>query len=167
MKKLWAPWRLEFILHPEKQKPKTRQGESIFKALSKQIPSYKNLLLYKGQTAFVLMNKFPYSNGHLLVLPFRQINDLAKLNVAEHAEIGQLLALSTRILKRVMRPEGFNVGLNLGKAAGAGILDHLHYHIVPRWAGDTNFMPIFAETKVLPEHLRATYEKIKKEFDKI
>ena len=167
MKKLWAPWRLEFILNPQKQKPKTRRGESIFATLSRQNPSYKNLLLYKGQTAFVLMNKFPYSNGHLLVLPLRQVNDLAKLNAEEHTELGQLMAVSTRILKKVLRPEGFNIGLNLGKAAGAGILDHLHYHIVPRWSGDTNFMPIFAETKVLPEHLRVTYEKIKKEFDQL
>ena len=163
MKTIWAPWRLEFILDP---KAKTKaKGQSVFAALLKQKPSYNNLILHKSKTAFILLNKFPYSNGHMMVIPKRQVADLDQLTPDEHCEIGALLALSVRVLKKSLKPEGFNVGLNLGKAAGAGIVNHIHYHVVPRWVGDTNFMPIFAETKVLPEHLKATYLKLKKSFD--
>lgn len=164
MKTMWAPWRLAFILSP-KAKRGNHKNQSVFSALLKQAPSSKNLILYKGKKAFVLLNKFPYTNGHLMVIPNRQISDLVKLTSAEHQEIGELLSLSVKLLKQVFKPEGFNVGLNLGQAAGAGILNHLHYHVVPRWNGDTNFMPIFAETKVLPEHLEATYKKLKQAFD--
>lgn len=163
MKTLWAPWRLEFILSAKS----TKNKNSIFKTLSRQKPSFKNLIIYKGQTAFVLLNKFPYTNGHLMVIPFRQVSDLVQLKPEEHLEIGQLLSLSIEKLREVMKPEGFNVGLNLGQAAGAGILNHVHYHVVPRWNGDTNFMPLFAETKVLPEHLQTTYEKLKRAFDAV
>ncbi len=163
MKTIWAPWRLEFILSPEAKSSKTKR-ESIFTALRKQKPAYANLILYKGKKAFVLLNKFPYTNGHLMVIPNRQVADLVKLTGAEHQELGELLSLSVKVLRQVFKPEGFNVGLNLGQAAGAGILNHLHYHVVPRWVGDTNFMPIFAETKVLPEHLEATYIKLKQAF---
>jgi len=164
MKTIWAPWRLEFILDP-KSKTTPVKNESIFKSLLKQKPAYKNLILYKGKKAFVLLNKFPYTNGHLMVIPNRQVADLTKITSAEHQELGELLSLSVSVLRQVFKPEGFNVGLNLGQAAGAGILNHLHYHVVPRWQGDTNFMPIFAETKVLPEHLEATYQKLKLAFD--
>lgn len=164
MKTIWAPWRLEFILSPQAKVSK-KKGESIFSSLRKQKPAYANLLLHKGKSAFVLLNKFPYTNGHLMVIPNRQIADFTKLTSAEHQEIGELLSLSVEILKKAFKPDGFNIGLNLGQAAGAGILNHLHYHVVPRWLGDTNFMPIFAETKVLPEHLEATYKKLKLAFD--
>lgn len=166
MKQLWAPWRLEFILSEDGKKKSGREKKSIFAELAKQKPSADNLVLYKGRHAFVLLNKFPYSNGHLMVIPMRQVSDLTKLTSDEHRALGELLSVSVSVLQKELAPEGFNIGLNLGKAAGAGITNHLHYHVVPRWIGDTNFMPIFSEIKVLPEHLKATYQKLQKAFAK-
>lgn len=168
MKTLWAPWRMEFILDAKAKKESVKSSSkstSIFFELSQQKPSQKNLILYKGQRAFVILNKYPYANGHLMVIPLRQVADFSKLNGAEHKELGELLSLSIECLKTALQPDGFNIGMNLGTDAGAGIIEHLHYHVVPRWRGDTNFMPVFAEARVLPEHMQATYKKLKKIFE--
>jgi ATP adenylyltransferase len=123
-------------------------------------------ILRRTQLAFVTLAKYPYNPGHLLVLPVRHTGDLEDLSADEDAEISRLLKVSVRALREQEQPHGFNVGLNLGRVAGAGIPDHLHWHVVPRWGGDTNFMPVVGETRVLPELLRDTYEKLKPAFER-
>jgi ATP adenylyltransferase len=155
MQTLWAPWRMEYILS-EKEK------ECIFcLALSDE----GNLALYKGSLSMVMMNKYPYINGHLLVAPNRHIAGLDNLTLEEMADLLSTVKNAIEILKRVMKPDGFNVGLNLGVVAGAGVEQHLHFHIVPRWHGDTNAMTVFAEVRVIPEHLEATYRNLKPHFE--
>jgi len=155
MQTLWAPWRMEYILS-EKEK------ECIFcLALSDE----GNLALYKGALSMVMMNKYPYINGHLLVAPKRHIAGLDDLTVEEMADLLRTVKNAIEILKKVMKPDGFNVGLNLGVVAGAGVEQHLHFHIVPRWHGDTNAMTVFAEVRVIPEHLEATYRNLKPHFE--
>lgn len=155
MQTLWAPWRMEYILS-EKEK------ECIFcLALSDK----GNLALYKGALSMVMMNKYPYINGHLLVAPKRHIAGLDDLTSEETADLLGTVKDAIEILKKVMKPDGFNVGLNLGVVAGAGVEQHLHFHIVPRWHGDTNAMTVFAEVRVIPEHLEATYRNLKPHFE--
>jgi ATP adenylyltransferase len=124
-----------------------------------------NLALYKGSLSMVMMNKYPYINGHLLVAPKRHIAGLDDLTVEEMADLLRTVKNAIEILKKVMKPDGFNVGLNLGVVAGAGVEQHLHFHIVPRWHGDTNAMTVFAEVRVIPEHLEATYRNLKPHFE--
>jgi ATP adenylyltransferase len=123
-------------------------------------------ILSRTDAAFVTLAKYPYNPGHLLVLPVRHTGDLEDLGEAEDAEIARLLKRSLRALRAVAEPNGFNVGLNLGRVAGAGIPDHLHWHVVPRWGGDTNFMPVVGQTRVLPELLEDTYKRLKPEFER-
>jgi ATP adenylyltransferase len=122
------------------------------------------LIVYRGHAAFVILNKFPYNNGHLMVVPHRHVGWLSALDHAELEEIMSLTQASERALRDVYRPHGFNMGLNLGKPAGAGVLDHLHMHVVPRWSGDTNFVSVIGETRVLPEELPATAAKLRAAF---
>ena len=122
------------------------------------------LTLYKGSDTMVMMNKFPYINGHLLVAPIRHLSGLNELSKPEMGELLATVDRSVGILKQVMNPDGFNVGLNLGKVAGAGVEEHLHFHIVPRWFGDTNALTVFADVRVIPEHLKATYDNLKPHF---
>lgn len=157
MHTMWAPWRIDYILG---EKP---PGCIFCDALGAQ----DRLTLYKGRRVLVLMNKYPYINGHLLVAPTRH---LAMLDELSQAEMGVLLATveqSVAILKKVMRPEGFNIGLNIGRVAGAGIEEHLHFHIVPRWSGDTNALAVFADVRVVPQHLQETFELLKPHFGAI
>lgn len=121
-------------------------------------------VLHRGTHAFVIMNRFPYTNGHVMVAPFRHSADLEDFSQAEVVEMHGLIALARRVLIEVSRPDGFNIGLNLGRAAGAGVTDHLHYHVVPRWNGDTNFMPVFADVRVVPQHLEETYGLLRQAF---
>ena len=151
---MWAPWRMEYIL-AEKE-----DGCIFCDALSQNA----ELILYKGPDTLVMMNKFPYINGHLLVAPVRHLSGLNKLDKHEMGEILETVDRSVEILKQVMNPDGFNVGLNLGKVAGAGVEEHLHFHIVPRWFGDTNALTVFADVRVIPEHLQATYDNLKPHF---
>ncbi|MGZ3533594.1 MAG: HIT family protein [Thermodesulfobacteriota bacterium] len=123
----------------------------------------KNLILHQGQYVFVMMNKFPYNNGHLMIVPKRHHLNLEDLNSDELIEFFELLKTSTQVLKAALRPNGFNIGMNIGKAGGAGE-DHIHLHIVPRWEGDTNFMPAIGETRVVPEYLERTYQKLHEGF---
>lgn len=124
----------------------------------------ENLILYQGKYAFVVMNKFPYSSGHVMIVPKRHCLDLEQLDDQELKEIFNLLRISTRVLKSSLRPHGFNIGMNLGKVGGAGE-EHIHFHIVPRWIGDTNFMPALGETKIIPQYLEETYEKLHAAFE--
>ena len=154
MKTMWAPWRMEYILAEKEER-------CIFcDALSQN----DDLTLYKGPDTLVMMNKFPYINGHLLVAPRRHLSGLTQLDKHEMGELLATVDRSVEILKRVMTPDGFNVGLNLGKVAGAGVEEHLHFHIVPRWLGDTNALTVFADVRVIPEHIKATYENLKPHF---
>ena len=157
MKTMWAPWRMEYILSE-------KQDICIFcEALSQN----DDLTLYRGNDTMVVMNKYPYINGHLLVAPVRHISALDQLSKYEMGELLATVDRSVDILKQVMNPDGFNVGLNLGKVAGAGIEEHLHFHIVPRWFGDTNALTVFADVRVIPEHLKATYENLKPYFNNV
>ena len=155
METMWAPWRMEYILGDK------QQGCIFCDALEKN----NDLTLFTGNDTMVMMNKFPYINGHLLVAPISHLSALDQLS--RHA-MGELLATVERsvgILKQVMNPDGFNVGLNLGKVAGAGVEEHLHFHIVPRWFGDTNALTVFAEVRVIPEHIKTTYDNLKPHFE--
>ena len=159
---LWAPWRMDYILG-------TKPDCCVF-CLSEQRPGYREddarrLVLHRGLNAFVIMNRFPYNNGHLMVAPLRHVADLTDLNTAESTEIFWLLQESTRILRACSRPEGINVGLNLGQAAGAGVREHVHFHIVPRWLGDASFMTPIAQVRVIPEHLEATRDLLLPHFE--
>jgi len=157
MQILWAPWRMTYITGP-------REGGCILctKAASTDDPA--NLVLARGKRAYVLMNLYPYSNGHLMVAPYRHCDRLADLSPEELHDLMHWIQRSEGVLREALRPDGFNIGLNLGKVAGAGVEDHLHFHLVPRWSGDTNFMPVIGETKVIPEHLAATYANLAPRF---
>ncbi len=154
---MWAPWRMEYIL-AEKEK-----GCIFCDALSENA----DLTLYKGIDTLVVMNKFPYINGHLLVASLRHLSSLDQLDKREMGEMLATVERSVDILKQVMKPDGFNVGLNLGMVAGAGVEDHLHFHIVPRWLGDTNALTVFADVRVIPEHIKATYDNLKPYFNNL
>ena len=158
MDKLWAPWRIEYILQPKDE-------GCIFCTKPAENSDKKNFILYRGNLCFVIMNFYPYNNGHLMVVPYRHVAELAELSEIENKEIMELLARCTKVLEQKMSPHGFNIGMNLGAVAGAGVKDHLHFHIVPRWNGDTNFMPITGHTKVISEALQQTWEKLKKAFE--
>jgi len=161
MEALWAPWRMEFI-------GGERPTGCIFCAFPAEEGSEadrKNLILGRTRSSFVMLNKFPYNNGHVMVLPRRHTAAFGSIEAAEMADLHALLQASVRVLEQAYHPEGMNVGMNLGRSAGAGIADHLHYHVVPRWNGDTNFMPVFAATKVMVEHLDASYQKLRALFD--
>ncbi len=165
IKQLWAPWRGEYIQgHSERRKNKPT-GCIFCREYSKN--NKKALVLYKGNFAAVMMNKFPYNNGHLLLYPWKHTALLEEMGAEEIQEIFSLLKKSVVILKKVFKPAGFNIGMNLGKASGAGIDEHIHFHIVPRWNGDTNFMSVIGEVRVMPEHLSATYNKLYPHFKRL
>ena len=157
---LFRPERLEYVRRLAKPK------HCVFCAATKATPSFSNLVLLRGKRAMVVLNKYPYNNGHLLVLPTRHEGGLVALDEKEHRDLHRLLRESVRILQETYSCPGLNVGLNLGAAAGAGIPDHLHYHLVPRWRGDTNFFPLIAKTKVVVETLEQTFSRLQPAFDK-
>lgn len=155
---MWAPWRIQYIENCD-----TPEG-CIFCDKPRGDNDRGNLIVYRGEVTFVIMNRYPYNNGHLMIVPYRHTCDLASLSRSEQNELFDLLAASSAVLSEVMHPHGFNIGMNLGRVAGAGIADHLHYHIVPRWDGDTNFMPITGHAKVVSEGLEQTWEKLIRGF---
>lgn len=157
MKTMWAPWRIEYILGAKEK------GCVFCNALSVS----DELTLYKGKRTLVIMNKYPYINGHLLVAPVRHLSALSELNPAEMGALLATVEQSVAVLKKAMHPEGFNIGLNLGRVAGAGIEEHLHFHIVPRWSGDTNALAVFADVRVIPQHLQETFALLKPHFQTI
>ncbi len=152
-KPLWAPWRLEYVTQADEL-----PGCPLCAEAAGEVE--ESLVVHRGETAFVLLNKFPYSSGHLLVAPVAHTGELAGLGDETALEIHRLGLQGIEALRATYAPAGFNLGWNLGRVAGAGIVDHVHLHVVPRWAGDTNFMPVLGDVKVLPEHLHATRERL-------
>jgi len=156
---LWAPWRMEFI-----------QGEKHPGCIFCDYPAAPgsqdraHLIVHRTPHAFAILNRYPYNSGHLMVVPRRHTADLQALPAPEWADLQETVRTAARVLQAVYRPEGLNVGMNLGRSAGAGIADHLHWHLVPRWGGDNNFMPVLADVRVMVEHLDATWEKIRAGF---
>ena len=154
MEQIWAPWRIEYI-------EKSKEGGCILCQKPKESNHEANFILYRGQHNFVILNAFPYNPGHLLVAPYQHTANLPDLTHEETVEHFDIVKKSLELLKVTLKPAGFNIGLNIGKVAGAGIEGHLHTHIVPRWQGDTNFMPVLSDTRVLSEALTATYRRLK------
>lgn len=159
MDRMWSPWRSHYIDRSSVAENQT-QDTSVFARLAAENRDKENLILWRGQHVFVIMNLYPYNNGHLMIVPYREVSNYEDLSPEEQVELATTIERCIQWLKHALQPEGFNVGMNLGKAAGAGIPRHLHMHIVPRWGGDTNFMPTVAETKVIPEALVDTYNKL-------
>ena len=154
MKVLWAPWRMEYIT------ASNEKGECIFCSGDDRDHDEERLILHVGERSIVLMNRFPYINGHLLVAPVRHVSALNALANEEKLDLITMVERSIGILAEVMNPGGFNVGLNLGHIAGAGVEEHIHFHVVPRWSGDTNYMTVIGDVRVIPEHIQATYLKL-------
>ena len=154
-KPLWAPWRLEYVGSAEEQ-----EGCVFCKAVESD-DDEAALVVHRGQQAIVLLNKFPYASGHLMVAPSRHVGEFGELTDGEVFELHRLAGQGMGALSQIYQPQGYNLGWNLGHIAGAGVVDHVHLHVVPRWAGDTNFMPVLADVKVLPEHLEATRRKLR------
>ncbi len=152
-KPLWAPWRLEYVQQADEQ-------EGCIFCLAAAGDDEAGLVVHREEHALVLLNKFPYSSGHLMIAPFRHVGELAELSDDEALEIHRLARSGLAALAETFAPQGYNLGWNLGRIAGAGITDHIHLHVVPRWAGDTNFMPVLADVKVLPEHLSESRRKL-------
>lgn len=157
MERIFAPWRIRYVLAP---KPKDCVFCSAVKGNEREM-----LVVFKAENSFVIMNRNPYNPGHVMVCPNRHVPSTEDLSDAELLEIMKLVNLSITAIRQSMNPEGFNLGVNLGRVAGAGIAEHLHFHVVPRWSGDTSFMPVLADVQVIPEALEESYEKLKKAFD--
>jgi ATP adenylyltransferase len=155
-KPLWAPWRLEYIVQADEL-----PGCVLCAEASGDLPAADSLLVHRGTAAAAILNKYPYSSGHLMAAPLRHVGSLADLSDEEALELHRLTVSGMAALDALYGPDGFNVGWNLGRAAGAGITDHVHLHVVPRWYGDTNFMPVLADVKVLPEYLLETRDRLR------
>jgi len=158
MSQLWSPWRMEYILGD-------KSDGCIFCEKTKEDQDPENLILLRGQHSFIMMNRYPYNNGHLMVAPYAHVDSPLKLPFEAQVEMTSLVDVCLDVLTEAMHPDGFNVGMNLGASAGAGIKDHIHMHVVPRWIGDTNFMPVISDTRVIVEALEKSYEKLKPLFD--
>jgi len=155
MKHLWAPWRMEYILED------AQDNSCLFCSLVEQQDGFENLILHRGEHAFIVLNRYPYSNGHIMVVPYIHIDTLETLSVEIITELMQFTQQSLVHLRKTYNVDGFNIGSNIGEAAGAGIEAHVHLHIVPRWRGDTNFMATTANTRVIPESLEETYHLLR------
>ena len=154
MKQIWAPWRLEYI-QSDKDTPEC--------VLCEKCASHEdaaNLVLYRGDKAFIILNRYPYNNGHLMVVPYEHVSTLEEMDVDTLTELMLLVNRALAALRETMSPDGFNIGVNLGRAAGAGLDKHVHMHVVPRWSGDTNFMPVLGECRVIPQLLQETYAQL-------
>jgi ATP adenylyltransferase len=151
--RLWAPWRLQYI-------QSGGSDECIFCAKPKGDDT-ENLIVHRGEHAYALLNLYPYANGHLMVAPYLHLGSTAEFTAEERAEMWELMDQSIAALTKAMSPEGFNTGINIGRVAGAGVVGHVHLHVVPRWTGDTNFMPVLADVRVMPEHLSRTLEQVR------
>ena len=160
MNHIWSPWRMKYIEKTEKE-----EGCVFCNALAKE-DSEANLIAFRGERAFVILNLYPYTSGHLMVVPFGHIATLEELDPATRAEMMELASRCTTVLRKIYQPQAFNVGANIGEAAGAGVPGHVHIHIVPRWGADTNFMSVLGETRVLPESIQDTYKRVREGFSK-
>ncbi|MFO7445682.1 MAG: HIT domain-containing protein [Ignavibacteriaceae bacterium] len=164
MEKLWSPWRSQYIDSFNKEKT---ENTCIFcEAPKHDVKNPDNLLIEKGELTYTVLNLYPYNNGHLMVVPYRHTDDFNSITKEESIEIFHKLQIAQKALSAIMRPEGFNIGGNLGKVSGAGIDEHIHFHIVPRWNGDTNFMPVLGEVKVISQDLLTTKNKLLEEYKK-
>ena len=162
MKNLWSPWRSKYI---ESFKNEQSKGNCIFcEAIHNDINALDNLLVHQSKNTIVLLNLYPYNNGHLMIVPKRHLDSVEKLTVEESHELMDQIILAEKVLQKVYKPQGFNIGANLGRAGGAGIEDHIHFHIVPRWNGDTNFMPAIGEVKVISQDLAETKKQLLKAY---
>ena len=157
---MWAPWRMSYV----GADPAERNPGCVFCDLPAQEDDRAVYILHRGRLAYVIMNRYPYNNGHLMVVPYAHVPSLTDLATEAAAEVVELTRRSQEVVQGAMRPQGFNVGINQGRAAGAGIEEHLHLHLVPRWIGDTNFMPAIGDTRVMPQHLDETYELLERGF---
>ena len=157
MERIWAPWRIEYILSE-------KSDGCILCEKPREDKDVENYLLYRGEKNFILLNSYPYNPGHLLVAPYRHIANLEELTAEERNEHFELVSRSIKVLREVFNPGGFNIGANIGKVAGAGIDDHFHSHIVPRWQGDTNYVPVLSDVRVVPQALAETYQGLKGKF---
>ena len=158
MEHLWSPWRYRYIASADKQ------DACVFCTIQNSRDDATNFVLYRGRLVFVVLNLFPYTSGHLMIVPYEHTASFARLNQEATSEMFELAKRSQAILDEEYHADGFNIGLNLGRAAGAGIADHIHVHVVPRWMGDANFVSIIGETRVLPEDLATTYQRLKSHF---
>ena len=158
MERLWAPWRMEYV------EGQPKPGCLFCRVIDDPADPDAALVVWRPQLAVVMLNKFPYNSGHVMVVPAQHTGDLADLDDAHASALMSALTQTLRVLRRALTPDGFNVGANIGKVSGAGIPDHVHIHVVPRWGGDTNFMPVVAEVKVINEHVERTAEKLKRAF---
>ncbi len=158
MEHIWSPWRSALIDSPkEVEEP----GVTLFSRIAAEDKDEENMIVWRGETVFVIMNAFPYNNGHLLIVPYRPVETYERLTREEQMEIAATIERCILWQREALQPHGFNIGINIGKAGGAGVPDHLHVHVIPRWNGDTNFMPTIADTKVVPEAMRASYNKLR------
>lgn len=160
MEQLFSPWRSQYISSFKEEK---YEG-CVFCDAWRSNDDEGNLLVYRGREAFVLMNRFPYNSGHLMIIPVRHTSDFASLTQSETEETMELLQRSEAVLRELLHPHGFNIGMNLGRVAGAGIDQHLHWHLVPRWPGDTNFMPILADVKIVSENMAEQWKLLREAF---
>lgn len=162
MERLWAPWRMTYI-----DGAGVEPGECIFCAKAAAATDEQNLVLYRGSRCFVIMNLYPYNNGHLMIAPYAHVPSIEELDAETLTDIMTTAQLCLAALREAMHPQGYNMGINQGAVAGAGIKDHVHLHIVPRWNGDTNFMPVLADTKVMPDFLANTYRQLREQFERL
>jgi ATP adenylyltransferase len=160
---MWSPWRSKYI-ETFKNPPRQTKGRSLFTEALKAGDDDAHHIVWRGKHCFVIMNLYPYNSGHLMIVPYRQTPRFEDLTEPELKEIMHTAQRSMKALQKVMKPQGYNFGANFGRASGAGIEDHIHFHIVPRWNGDTNFMPVLADTKVVSEELQTTLKKLRKIF---
>jgi ATP adenylyltransferase len=164
MKRMWSPWRSQYIQTFNRPAGKKGKKRSLFAEALDAGDDDEHLIVWRGTWCFVIMNRYPYNSGHLLVVPNRQVASIHDLTEKELTDIMEAVRRSMRALDRVMHPQGYNVGANFGRVSGAGVDDHIHFHIVPRWNGDTNFMPVLSDTKLISEELQATLKKLRNEF---
>jgi ATP adenylyltransferase len=157
MKRLWAPWRTKFV--------QTKTSGCVFCDLQMEPDGPDNLILFRGDRCFAILNRYPYTTGHLMIVANMHLNSFEDLDAGTRAEMMEMSTHAITVIRRVYQPDGFNVGANIGEAAGAGIIGHVHIHVVPRWAGDSNFMLTLAETKVMPEALAETYSRLRSAWE--
>lgn len=160
---LWAPWRSKYVSEASKSKTTS----CLFCDVVTKREDKNNWIIYRGKFSYIILNAFPYNPAHLMIVPYKHVSSIEMLDSNEFLEISQLLKISIKAIRRVYSPDGFNIGINIGRVAGAGIDQHVHVHVVPRWNGDANFMPVIGGIKVLPEMLEDTYNKLKPEIERV
>jgi ATP adenylyltransferase len=161
---MWSPWRSQYIDSFKGKGKKKHTKKSLFTEAWKSRSDDKNLIVWRGRYCFVIMNRYPYNSGHVMIVPYRQTDDFQELTSEELGELMNTVQHAMQALKATMHPHGFNFGANFGRVSGAGVDNHIHFHLVPRWDGDTNFMPVLADTKVISEDMRKTLKKLQKAF---